>query len=89
MFTKLIKDLTETSNKIFRNLKKRGFITNKELKYFSFDHKRACTSTSFLKFIKDFNVPGRPKISRCETPSQKASFWMVILKLLYKKAGPT
>ena len=42
MFTKLLKDLTETDNKIFRNLKKGGFIINKGLKYFSFDHKRAC-----------------------------------------------
>ena len=30
---KLIQDLTETSNKIFRILKDRGFITDKELKY--------------------------------------------------------
>ena len=30
---KLIQDLTETSNKIFRILKNRGFITDKELKY--------------------------------------------------------
>ena len=34
---KLIQDLTETSNKIFRSL-----ITDKDLKYFSFYHKRAC-----------------------------------------------
>ena len=39
---KLIQDLTETSSKIFRNLKNGGFITDKELKYFSFDHKIAC-----------------------------------------------
>ena len=29
---KLIQDLTETSNKIFRNLNNGGFITDKELK---------------------------------------------------------
>ena len=54
---KLIQDLTETSNKIFRNLRNGGFITDKELKYFSFDHKKAFNlgnSTSFLKFIKGF-----------------------------------
>ena len=32
---KLIQDLTETSNKIFRNLKNGGLIIDKELKYFS------------------------------------------------------
>ena len=40
---KLIQDLTEPSNKIFKNHKNGGFITYKELKYFSFDHN--------LKFI--------------------------------------
>ena len=39
---KLIQDLTKASNKVFRNLKNRGFITDKELKYFSFGHKGAC-----------------------------------------------
>ena len=39
---KLIQDLTETSNKIFRNLENGGFITDKELKYVSFDRKGAC-----------------------------------------------
>ena len=31
---KLIQDLTETSKKIFRNLRNAGFIPDKELKYF-------------------------------------------------------
>ena len=34
---KSIQDLTETSNKIFRNLTNGGLITDKELKYFSFN----------------------------------------------------
>ena len=33
---KLIQNLTETSNKIFRNLKNESFITDKKLKYFNF-----------------------------------------------------
>ena len=59
---KLIQGLTETSNKIFRNLKNGDFITEKELKYFSFDHKRACNlgKLYFLPKIHKrlFNVPG-------------------------------
>ena len=35
---KLIQNLTKTSKKIFRSLKRRGFKTDKELRYFSFDH---------------------------------------------------
>ena len=68
---KLIQDLTETSNKIFRSL-----ITDKDLKYFSFDHKRVCNLRKlyFLpKFHKRlFNVPGQPVISNCGTPTEKS-----------------
>ena len=74
---KLIQDLTETSNKMFRSLKNGGFKTNKKLKYFSFDHKRACNlgNLYFLPKIhkRFFNVPGRPVISDCGTPTEKAS----------------
>ena len=34
--------LTEKSNKIFESLKRRGFIGEKQLKYFRFDFKKAC-----------------------------------------------
>ena len=74
---KLIQDLTETSNKILRNLKNGGFITDKEQKYFSFDHKRACNlgKLYFLPKIhkRYFNVPGRSVISNCGTVTEKAS----------------
>ena len=73
----MIEDHTETSSKIFRNLKNGGFITDKELKYFSFDHKRACNlgKLYFLPKINKiiFNVPGGPVISNCGTPTEKAS----------------
>ena len=68
---KLIQDLTETCNKIFRSL-----ITDKDFKYFSFDHKRVCNLRKlyFLpKFHKRlFNVPGQPVISNCGTPTEKS-----------------
>ena len=54
-----------------------GFITDKELKYFSFDHKRVCNLIKlyFLPKIHKrlFNIPGRPVISNCGTPTEKAS----------------
>ena len=61
---KLILDLTETSNKIFRNHKNGGFFTDKELKYFIFDKKRACQLEK-LYFISGihrrlFNVSAPP-----------------------------
>ena len=75
---KLIQDLTETSNKVFSNLRGGGFITDKkELKYFSFDHERACNIGKLYHLPKIhkklFNVPGRPVICDCGTTTEKAS----------------
>ena len=60
---------------MFRNLKDGCFITDKELKYFSFDHKRACNlgKLYFLPKIqyKLVNIPGRPVISNIGTPTEK------------------
>ena len=54
-----------------------GFITDKELKYFSFDHKRVCNlgKLYFLPKVHErlFNVPGRQVISNCGTPHRKES----------------
>ena len=73
---KLIQDLAQTSNKIFRSPKNRGFKTDKELKYFGFDHKRACNlgKLYFLPKIHKrlFNVPGRPVLSNSGTLTEKA-----------------
>ena len=44
----LILKLTETSNKIFESLKWRGFISEKQLKYFRFDFKEASNLESFI-----------------------------------------
>ena len=74
---KLIQDLTDTSKKILKNLKNGGFITDKEVKYLSFDYKRACNlgKLYFLPKIHKrlFNVLSRSVISNCETPTEKAS----------------
>ena len=37
----IIQNLTEKSNKIFENLKGRGFSSEKQLKYFRFDFKNS------------------------------------------------
>ena len=74
---KVIQDLTETNNKIFRNLRNGDFITDKELKYFSFDHKRECNLEKLYLLPKVhkrfFHILGRPVISNCGTPTEKAS----------------
>ena len=56
---------------------RKGAISEKEMKYFLYDYKNA-TNLGKLYFLpkihkKLFNVPGRPVISNCGTPTEKAS----------------
>ena len=73
----LILKVTEKSNKIFESLKRSGFIREKQLKYFHFDFKKACNLENLHLLPKIdkrmFNVPGRPVISNCGTPTEKVS----------------
>ena len=69
--------LLENRNTMFQSLRRRNLITEKELKYFSYQCKK---STNFGKMYllpkirkRLDNVPGRPVISNCGTPTEKAS----------------
>ena len=73
----VLKDLAEASNKMFSGLRKRGFTTEKQLKYFTYEYRKA---TNFGKLYllpkihkRLYNVPGRPVISNCGTPTEKCS----------------
>ena len=67
-------DLTKRSNRFFKGLCNEKLITEKELKYFSFSFKSArCLGIIYLlpKIHKRlFDVPGRPIISNCGTPTE-------------------
>ena len=73
----IIPILTEKSNTIFGNLKRRGFISEKQLKFFRVAFKNFCNlgNLHFLpKIHKQLsNVPGRPMISNCGMPTEKVS----------------
>ena len=60
---------------MFSNLKKRGFISEKQLKYFSYEYRKATNIGKFYflpKICKRLhNIPGRPVISNCVTPTEK------------------
>ena len=43
----ILKDLAEASNEMFSGLKRRDFITGKQLKYFTYEYRKA---TNFAKF---------------------------------------
>ena len=69
-------DLVESSNQIFRSLKRKGSITDKQLKYFLYHYKNA-TNLGKLYLLPKIhkrlsNVPRRPVISNCGTPSERA-----------------
>ena len=61
--------LSEASSKIFSSLRRKGFVTEKHLKYFTYEYKKA---TNFGKLYllpkihkRLFDVPERPVISNC------------------------
>ena len=73
----ILPKLSEVSNKMFSSLRKKGFIIEKQLKYFTCEYKKA---TNFGKLYllpkihkRLFDVPGRPVISNCGTPTEKCS----------------
>ena len=78
---KILQELADNSNKLFRNLKTKGSITEKELKYFPIEFKKA-TNLGKLYLLPKIhkcleNVPGRPVISNCGTPTEKVSEFLV------------
>ena len=65
----ILRKLSETSNKMFSNLKRRGFLTEKQMKYFTYEFKKA-TNFGELYLLprihkRLLDIPGRPVISNC------------------------
>ena len=86
----ILSKLAETSKKIFINFKKGGYITEKQLKYFSYEYRQAKNfgKLYFLPKIHKWlhNVPGRPVISDCGALTEKCSqFLDYHLKLLMQR----
>ena len=73
----MLSDLVDKSNKLFKSLHSCKCITEKELKHFSYQFKKT-TNLGKLYLLPKIhkrlsNVPGRPVISNCGTPTEKAS----------------
>ena len=66
---KILQDLAETSNKIFRSLKTKGKIDEKQLKYFTYEYKTTCNLGKLYLLPKIhkrlYDVSGGPVISNC------------------------
>ena len=70
-------DLVTKSNGFSKDFCRSGCITEKELKYFSYGYKKI-TNLGKLYLLSEIhkrleNVPGRPVISNCGTPTEKVS----------------
>ena len=74
---KLLSDLVDKSNSFFKELKRKGSISEKTLKYFTYEFKNS-TSLGKLYLLPKVhkrleNVPARPVILNCGTPTEKVS----------------
>ena len=74
MLRKNLTDLVERSNNMFFNLKQKALISQKELKYFTYEFRKSINLGKLYLLLKIHkNVPGRPVISNCGKPTEKAS----------------
>ena len=73
---KILQDLAEKGNGISKGLKQKGKITEKQLNYFTIEQKATNLGKMYLLLKTHkrlYDVPGRPAISNCGTPTEKAS----------------
>ena len=87
---KILSQLVDSSNKYFKKLNNSGYVSYKEMKYFTYEYKKACNIGKLYLLPKIhkrlFNQPRRPVISNCETPTEKVSeFLDHHLKLVMQK----
>ena len=73
----MIEDLTEYSNQIFKDLRRGGYLTEKQFDYYSYQFKKTCNLCKLHVLPKIhkrlYNLPGRPVIPNCGTPTEKTS----------------
>ena len=86
---KLLCELVDKSNSSFKKLKRMRYISDKTLKCFTYDFKKATNLGKFCLLPKIHkhleNVPERPIISNCGAPTEKASEFLDFhLKVLCK-----
>ena len=89
---KLLCELVDKSNSSFKELKRMGCISDKTLKYFTYEFKKATNLGKFCLLPKIHkrleNVPERQIISNCGASAEKASeFLDFYLKSIMQNGG--
>ena len=85
------KTLLKPVTKCFSSLKTKGKVDEKQLKYFTYEYKQTCNLGKLFLLPKIHkrlhDVPGRPVISNCGTPTEKVSeFLDMQLKPIMQKS---
>ena len=79
----ILTGLVGKSNKIFNRLCSHKLISESELKYFTYNFKKATNLGKLYVLPKIHkrlaNIPGRPVISNCGTPTEKVSEYLDFL----------
>ena len=74
---RILRDVVDKSNKMFRSLKSQGKITEKELKYCTYEYQKTTNLDKMYLLPKTHirlsNVPVRSVKSNCETLTEKVS----------------
>ena len=69
--------MVDSSNKYFKKLHSSGYVSYKEMNYFTYEYTKPCNLGKLYLLPKIhnilFDVPGRPGISNCGTPTVKVS----------------
>ena len=72
---RILSQLVDYSKRFFKNVKVKGYIMEKDLKYFTYEFKKSCNVGKLYLLLKIYEIfnhaPGRPVISNFGMPTEK------------------
>ena len=72
---RILSQLVDYSKRFFKNVKVKGYIMEKDLKYFTYESKKSCNVGKLYLLLKIYEIfnhaPGRPVISNFGMPTEK------------------
>ena len=72
---RILSQLVDYSKRLFKNVKVKGYIMEKDLKYFTYEFKKSCNVGKLYLLLKIYEIfnhaPGRPVISNFGMPTEK------------------